>query len=650
MASVPPPTAQPIQQQSQQQQQQPPQVQTPVAFTNASLYVGDLDPSVGEAQLYDLFSQVAPVVSVRVCRDQIRRVSLGYGYVNYNNHQDATNALELLNFTPINGKPIRIMFSHRDPSIRKSGYANVFIKNLDTSIDNKALHDIFASFGTVLSCKVATDNNAQSKGYGFVQFDQEEAAQKAIKQLNGMLINDKQVYVGLFVRRQERDRTNGSSRFTNVYVKNLSEAITDEDLKKVFGAYGPITSALVMKDSNGKSRSFGFVNFQNPDDAASAVEKLNGTTYDDKVWYVGKAQKKSEREAELKAKYEQERNGRLEKLQGANLYLKNLDDTIDDEKLKELFSEFGTITSCKVMLDPQGLSKGSGFVAFSTPEEATRAVNEMNGKMIGRKPLYVAVAQRKEERKARLQAHFAQIRAPGGMAPVPSGMPGFHPGGPRLTPQQLYFGQGTGLIPPQPAGYGFQQQLLPGIRPGVAPNFIMPYHLQRQGQPGQRMGLRRGGTPQQMQQQLIQRNANQSFRFMPNARNGVEPSMVPQGLMGPMMPLPLDVSGMPVSPMDVSRPGPVPITTLASALASASPEHQRLMLGEQLFPLVERIEHDLAGKVTGMLLEMDQTEVLHLIESPDALKKKVAEALDVLRLAATGSDASDQLGSLSLND
>lgn len=256
--------------------------------------------------------------------------------------------MEHLNFTPINGKPIRIMMSNRDPSSRKSGYANVFIKNLDTSIDNKALHDTFATFGTVLSCKVAVDVNGQSKGYGFVQFENEEAAESAIIRLNGMLLNDKQVYVGHFIRHQERIRANGSL-FTNVYVKNLPETTTDDDLKNLFTTYGAITSAVVMRDSNGKSRCFGFVNFQNTDSAAAAVEKLNGTILgDDKVLYVGRAQRKAEREAELKAKFEQERKSRFEKLQGANLYIKNLDDHIDDEKLKELFSEYGTITSCKV--------------------------------------------------------------------------------------------------------------------------------------------------------------------------------------------------------------------------------------------------------------------------------------------------------------
>lgn len=104
-----------------------------------------------------------------------------------------------------------------------------------------------------------------------------------------------------------------------------------------------------------------------------------------------------------------------------------------------------------------------------------------------------------------MQAQFAQIRAPGGLSPLPSGIPGYHPGAPRLAPQQLYFGQGTpGMIPPQHAGYGFQQQLMPGVRPGVTPNYIMPYHhIQRQGQPGQRMGMRRGGNPHQMQQHQV---------------------------------------------------------------------------------------------------------------------------------------------------
>ncbi|KAK6916421.1 Polyadenylate-binding protein/Hyperplastic disc protein [Dillenia turbinata] len=622
-------------------------------FGTTSLYVGDLEMNVTDTQLYDLFNQLGQVISVRVCRDSNTRRSLGYGYVNYANPHDAARALELLNFTLLNGKPIRIMYSHRDPSIRKSGTGNIFIKNLDKAIDHKGLHDTFSAFGNILSCKVATDSSGQSKGYGFVQFDNEEAAQRAIEKLNGMLLNDKQVFVGPFLHKQERESAVDKTKFNNVFVKSLSESTTDEDLKITFGEFGTITSAVVMRDGDGKSKCFGFVNFENVDDAARAVEALNGKKFDDKEWYVGKAQKKSEREFELKLRFEQSMKEAVDKYQGVNLYIKNLDDSISDDNLKELFSQFGTITSCKVMRDPNGMSRGSGFVAFSTPEEASKAMVEMNGKMVASKPLYVALAQRKEERKARLQAQFAHMR-PVAMAPsVAPPMPIYPPGRPGLG-QQIFYGQAPPtIIPPQP-GFGYQQQLVPGMRPGAAPmpNFYMP--LVQQGQQSQRPGGRRAGAvPVQqnqqpvplMQQQMLPRG--RAYRYPPG--RGL-PDVPMPGITGGM--LPYDMGGIPLRDAPLSQP--VPIGALASALAHASHDQQRTMLGENLYPLVEQLEPDMAAKVTGMLLEMDQTEVLHLLESPDALKAKVAEAMEVLRTVAQQqqqpNSAADKLAALSLNE
>ena len=93
---------------------------------------------------------------------------------------------------------------------------------------------------------------------------------------------------------------------------------------------------------------------------------------------------------------------------GVNLYIKNLEDGLDDERLRLEFSTYGTITSAKVMKDDKGVSKGFGFVCFSSPDEATKAVTEMNGRILVTKPLYVALAQRKEERRAQLSTQFMQ--------------------------------------------------------------------------------------------------------------------------------------------------------------------------------------------------------------------------------------------------
>ena len=105
----------------------------------------------------------------------------------------AERALDTMNFEPIKGRPCRIMWCQRDPSLRRSGVGNIFIKNLDKNIDNKALYDTFSAFGNILSCKIALDENEVSKGFGYVHFETQEAADQAIEKVNGMLLNDKKV-------------------------------------------------------------------------------------------------------------------------------------------------------------------------------------------------------------------------------------------------------------------------------------------------------------------------------------------------------------------------------------------------------------------------------------------------------------------------
>ncbi|KAK9136164.1 hypothetical protein Syun_015494 [Stephania yunnanensis] len=76
---------------------------------------------------------------------------------------------------------------------------------------------------------------------------------------------------------------------------------------------------------------------------------------------------------------------------------------VDDVELKEKFSKFGKVTSAKIMRDETGASKGFAFVCLSNPEEAYKAVSYFNGFILHGKPLYAAIAQKKEERKAFLQ-------------------------------------------------------------------------------------------------------------------------------------------------------------------------------------------------------------------------------------------------------
>lgn len=82
-----------------------------------------------------------------------------------------------------------------------------------------------------------------SKGYGFVHFETQEAAERAIEKMNGMLLNDRKVFVGRFKSRKEREAELGAraKEFTNVYIKNFGEDMDDERLKELFGKFGNVS-------------------------------------------------------------------------------------------------------------------------------------------------------------------------------------------------------------------------------------------------------------------------------------------------------------------------------------------------------------------------------------------------------------------------
>ncbi|KAF8112866.1 hypothetical protein N665_0059s0004 [Sinapis alba] len=276
-----------------------------------------------------------------------------------------------LNFVEMKGKPMRIMFSNRDPTIRRSGKGNVFIKNLHKSFDSKQLGHLFSSFGTILSCKVACDSSGISKEYGFTQW------------LRGQYL-----HVCPFVTSLQWDE---SPDFTNIYA-----AVTEDDLKRIFGEFGEITSAVVMRDAKGKSRKFGIVNFEKIEAAVTAVKKMNDITIYENELYVSRAQKKNNRVENLKSTFKFEKfKGDVRVLKRLNLYVKNLDDSVDDEKLQNLFSEFGTINSCKKLI-----ANSIFFFVFLQ-------MLKMTGKLVGKKPIYVSLALRKEERPLLVQSSFS---------------------------------------------------------------------------------------------------------------------------------------------------------------------------------------------------------------------------------------------------
>ncbi|KAL0309631.1 UNVERIFIED_CONTAM: Polyadenylate-binding protein 7 [Sesamum radiatum] len=594
----------------------------------ASLYVGDLQQDVTDGMLFDAFSEFKSLASVRICRDSATGRSLCYGYVNFISRQDvAIRAIQVKNHSKVNGKAIRVMWSHRDSDARRSGIGNVFVKNLSDSIDSMKLQENFQKFGNILSCKVVTSQDGKSQGYGFVQFESEDSANAAIEKLNGSTLGGKQMYVGKFVKKSDRALPSHEAKYTNLYMKNVDADVSEEVLKEKFSEYGKILSLVISKDENGASRGFGFVNFENPDDAKCAMEALNGSQLGSKVLYVARAQKKSERKEMLRRQFEEKRKAQILKYQASNVYVKNIDDDITDEDLRKYFSQCGTITSAKVMRNDKGLSKGFGFVCFSTPDEANKAVNSFHGFILHRKPLFVAIAQRKEEREAQLKLQYAQPMAgfAGQSAVIPGGYSPFYYPLPGVVPQ---IPAGPGLMY-QPLGIrpgwrdnGFADRYKPAVQPSAVPSIPNSPTPHRQSRGRMSSNVPQGGGPPyalHLQQPIHSMASSKDMSTQQKGSPSVQPFLVAAG------------SGIEGSDM------------LSSLLAAASPEQQKQMLGERIYPLVSQHKPDLAAKITGMLLEMDNSELLLLLDLPESLSAKVEEAVQVLKLSKAKLSNQDSL-------
>jgi polyadenylate-binding protein len=151
------------------------------------------------------------------------------------------------------------------------------------------------------------------------------------------------------------------------------------------------------------------------------------------------------------------------------------------------------------------------------------------------------------------------------------------------------------------------QQRMPGVGGGMMGQGPQGMRQSYQGPPG-KMGAPMGSYPYMNPQQQQQQQP-------PMNRSGPVAQMHPNQ-----------------NPAGIVVHNQEPLTT--QMLASAQPQEQKQMLGERLYPLISRLSKDSdVGKITGMMLEMDNAELLMMLESDELLQAKVNEAATVLNSA-----------------
>ena len=557
----------------------------------ATLYIGNLQHHVTDMELYNYFRPYGNVMSCRIMKDIYSGESRGFAFISYQNKEEAQKAKDALNYQKINGWEIRISFkkspSDFDPK------ANIFIKNLDREVSTKQIDELCQQFGTIMCCCVRTDDNGQSLGYAYVQYENEEDAKRAVEALNGTTKWGNEIKAEIFVPSKKRTMAK-----KNLYLKNFPAEWNKEKVEKFikdeFEALGAVSCSGVYENKldEEKIRYYAFVAYEEESHAKDAIDnfhekKLEGhaeSEEEEQKLYVVYVVPKRIRKEQLK-----KQNLALKNL--TNLYIKSMKVETTKEELTAAFSKYGPITStCVRESKPANIENPTimkfGFVNFKEEADAQKAF--LNGKKDEdiRNLLH-------DPTSTRDFLYFAQPKSI------------------RNQYNKMKRSMYNSFIKPMP-------MMFPQRGPGFQ-NFLGPHNM--------------GGLNMSMGQMPFM---NQ------NSISMIQPPMMNQ------MPNTFNISNTPSNhistPSSVSRQNERKEPTYdtswlkknKSVFMEFDEEKRRNVLGELMFSKIQKtgiVDSENISKVTGMLIDLDildYEEIIDMLENEESLKEIIVEALEVI--------------------
>jgi len=336
----------------------------PKEVARRQLFVRGLAPNVTSEDLTEYFSESYPIKNALVVLDKETRESKSYGFVTFADVEDAQRAKEELNNTEIKGKKIKVDFAEarqregeekrpragdrakaeREQQIKEAQTPKLIIRNLPWSIKTpEDLQKLFRSYGKVNFVNLPKKPNGELRGFGFVSLRGKKNAERAIQELNGKEISERPIAVDWAVDRDTWQSLQKTEQEGDDEAKAGAED-EDEDMDDA-------ESSVASSDNDSEAGESDEDNDDSDDD-----EDDSNTDYEDI----------SEDDDDGSLELEDNRPKREE----YTLFVRNVPFTVDDERLKEHFQQFGGIRFARVVVDRETeRPKGTGFVSFFAEED-----------------------------------------------------------------------------------------------------------------------------------------------------------------------------------------------------------------------------------------------------------------------------------------
>ncbi|KAL2159596.1 hypothetical protein VTH06DRAFT_2165 [Thermothelomyces fergusii] len=368
----------------------------------------------------------------------------------------------------------------------------LYVGGLDPRVTEEVLRQIFETTGHVQSVKIIPDKNAKGYNYGFVEYDDPGAAERAMQTLNGRRVHQAEIRVNWAYQSNNSNKEDTSNHF-HIFVGDLSNEVNDEVLFQAFSAFGSISEARVMWDmKTGRSRGYGFVAFRERADAEKALSSMDGEWLGSRAIRCNWANQKGQPSiAQQQAMQQMGMNPTTPyghhhfPTHGVHsydmvvnqtpawqttCYVGNLTPYTTQSDIVPLFQNFGFVVESRFQAD-----RGFAFIKMDTHENAAMAICQLNGYNVNGRPLKCSWGKDKTPNHHQQfdphQPYSPQSAQTPGYPGTPSTYfnqygagsygPGQQPGyaGPQAQSPAAYGAQPMGYNgPPSAGGYGRGQQ------------------------------------------------------------------------------------------------------------------------------------------------------------------------------------------------
>ena len=394
---------------------------------NIALFVGNLAEEITSERLTEMFKVYKSFISAKVCTNADDNRSLGHGYINFGNKEDAERATEDFNYNKIMGKEIRIMPSIRDSVYRKNFGTNIFFSNLPLQkekLTHRMFYDIFRKYGKVLSVKLDS-----SKNIGFVYFEDDTIARNVIKEFNNKEFLGNIISCGLHFDKELRKKPNFDKQISKldddiiiekekeifdsnkveikidkdkvaiiqpngIFIKNLPLDTNNNEILTIFSEVGPIKSVFLSPLNESREYLWAFVTYKDKASVEKAISLFNGKAIGNRNVFVTHAY----------SKYNIPTPKPI-------LFLSNLSPICDRKFLKQIMNQLSVKPEdIKVHQseNPEHVTS-TGTIQFKTQDDLDKAKKFLNNKLVSGSIIYATTRKSKKNQEQTNYREFCQI-------------------------------------------------------------------------------------------------------------------------------------------------------------------------------------------------------------------------------------------------